>query len=381
VFAATGGTTGLALIELGAVLVGLAVLARLASRVGLTPIPLYLLAGLAFGEGGLAPLDLSEDFITTGAAIGVVLLLLSLGLEYTPDELVSTLRTSLPSGALDAALNFTPGFAFGLLLGWDVTPALLLGGVTYVSSSGIIAKVLGDLGRLGNRETPSVLAILVLEDLAMAMYLPVVAVLVSGRSAGSAVAAVGVAVGVVALVLWIALRYGEAISAALSSRSDEALLLGILGVTLLVAGGAEELQISSAVGAFLVGIALSETVSERVAPMLTPLRDMFAATFFLFFGLQLDPGDLPGALAIAALLAVVTAATKALTGILAARRAGVARSGQRRAAATLIAHGEFSIVIANIGVTAGTEPELGPLAAAYVLLLAIVGPVLARVTP
>jgi CPA2 family monovalent cation:H+ antiporter-2 len=286
----------------------------------------------------------------------------------------------LPSGAVDAALNFVPGLACGLVLGWDLTASLLLGGVTYVSSSGIIAKVLADLGRLGNRETPSVLAILVLEDLVMAMYLPVVAVLVAGRAAGTAVASVAIALSVVALVLWVALRYGETISAALSSRSDEALLLGILGATLLVAGVAEELQISSAVGAFLVGIALSETVSERVAPMLTPLRDMFAATFFLLFGLQLDPGDLPDALAVATLLAVVTAATKAATGVYAARRAGVGTAGQRRAAATLTARGEFSIVIANLGVTSAVEPDLGPLAAAYVLVLAVVGPVLARFT-
>jgi CPA2 family monovalent cation:H+ antiporter-2 len=378
VLAATGGDTAVALIEIGALLIGLAVLARLALRIGLTPIPLYLLAGLAFGEGGIAPLDVSQEFIEIGAAIGVVLLLLSLGLEYRPDELMSTLRTSLPSGLVDLVLNATPGLAAGLLLGWELKAALLLAGVTYISSSGIVAKVLADLGRLGNRETPAVLGLLVLEDLAMAFYLPIIAVLVAGRSAGEAVTAEAIAVGAVIVVLAAAIRWGEHLSRALASRSDEALLLGIVGVTLLVGGGAEKLQISSAIGAFLVGIALSEGVSERVAPMLAPLRDVFAATFFVFFGLQLDPGDLPAALATAALLAVVTGASKAVAGAWAARRIGAGPRGARRAGAVLIARGEFSIVIANLGVTAGIEPELGPLAAGYVLLLAVAGPVVAR---
>jgi CPA2 family monovalent cation:H+ antiporter-2 len=377
--AAVGDDTGFALLELGLLLVGLAVLARLSHRVGITPVPLYLLAGLAFGDGGIAPLDLNEDFVETGAAIGVVLLLLSLGLEYRPDELLSTLRTSMPSGVVDLVLNATPGFLAGLLLGWGITPSLLLAGVTYISSSGIVAKVLSDLGRLGNRETPAVLALLVLEDLAMAVYLPIVAVLVAGRPGGEAVAAVTIAVLVVLVVLAVAVRWGDQISLVLASRSDEALLLGLLGATLLVAGGAEQLQVSSAVGAFLVGLGISEAVTQRVGPMLAPLRDLFAATFFVFFGLQLDPSDLPGSLVAASLLGVTTAATKAVAGAWAARRTGAGPRGQRRAGVTLIARGEFSIVIANLGVTAGIEPALGPLAAAYVLVLAVIGPLLAKI--
>src|SRR5256885_14712436 len=152
------------LIELGLVVVGLAVLARLASRWGFSAIPLYLLAGLAFGKGGLAPLNVSNGFIHIGAEIGVLLLLFMLGLEYTGKQLKDSLGSGLPAGAVDLLLNFTPGVVAGLLLGWKPLASVLLGGVTYISSSGVIAKVLGELRRLENAETPAVLSILRSEE-------------------------------------------------------------------------------------------------------------------------------------------------------------------------------------------------------------------------
>src|SRR3977135_3776743 len=97
------------LIELGAIVFSLGVLGRLAGRIGLSPIPLYLLAGLAFGKGGLLPLTTSEGFLSTGAEIGVVLLLLLLGLEYSADELVANLRAHAPDGIVNIVLNATPG--------------------------------------------------------------------------------------------------------------------------------------------------------------------------------------------------------------------------------------------------------------------------------
>lgn len=373
-----GGTTGLALlfIELGAIVVGLAALARIAHRVGFSPIPLYLLAGLAFGEGGLLPLDLSESFVGVGAELGVLLLLFMLGLEYTGDELRSSLSVGWPSGLLDAALNFTPGVVTGLLLGWEPVAAVLLGGVTYISSSGVIAKILVDLDRVGNRETPTVLSILVMEDLAMAVYLPAVAVVIAATGLLSAVVSLTVAIVTVAVVLVIALRYGEPVSRVIASPSDEVALLTTLGTVLLVAGIAQQLQVSAAIGAFLVGIALSGQAAERAHTLLTPLRDLFAAVFFVFFGFSVDPGGIPPVAALAIALGIVTAITKMLTGWWAARRAGIARRGRVRAGAALIARGEFSIVIAGLGV--GVEPRLAPLAAAYVLFMAVLGPLLTR---
>jgi CPA2 family monovalent cation:H+ antiporter-2 len=376
--AAAQGHGAVLLVELGLILIGLAILGRAAIRVGISPIPLYLLAGLAFGEGGLAPLAVSEEFVEVGAELGVILLLFTLGLEYTAGELRDSLRTSVAAGAVDLVANFTPGLLAGLLLGWGPVAAVLLGGVTYVSSSGVIAKVLTDLDRLGNRETPTILSILVIEDLTMAVYLPIVAVLLAGGTLAGALFSLAAAIAAVAVILALALRFGDRVSRVLFTPSGEVFLLSVLGVTLLVAGVAQRLQVSSAVGAFLVGIAISGAAAHQAREVLGPLRDLFAAIFFLFFGLRTDPTALPAALPAAIVLALVTAATKAVTGWWAADRAGVGIRGRLRAGLTLTARGEFSIVIAGLGVVAGVEPALGALAAAYVLLMASGGPLAAR---
>jgi monovalent cation:H+ antiporter-2, CPA2 family len=367
----------LTLIELGSIIVGLALLARVASKIGLSGIPLYLLAGLAFGKGGIAPLELSQDFIRLGAEIGVLLLLFMLGLEYTPAELKSSLREGLPFGIADFILNFTPGVLTGVALRWNPMAAVLLGGVTYCSSSGIVAKVLGELRRLENPETPGILSILVMEDLAMAVYLPLVGALMVGGSTRQIVISIVVAVAVVSFVLFVALRFGDTLSRLAEHESDEVVLLTTFGTVLLIAGVAQKFQVSAAIGAFLVGIALSGPIAKHSERLLSPLRDLFAVTFFFFFGLEVDPSTLPRVLPIAATLAVVTALTKIATGYWSAKRARIEGAGRMRAGVALIPRGEFSMVIAGLGIA--LEPALAPLSAAYVLLLAIAGPVAARV--
>lgn len=377
VVAATGGDASLALIEIGAVVLALSVLARLAGRLGITAIPLYLLAGLAVGEGGIAPLDVSADFIQLAGEIGVLLLLLTLGLEYSGDELRHGLRTGIVPGAVDAVANFTPGFLAGLVLGWDPAAALLLGGVCWVSSSGVVSKALSDLDRLGNRETPAVLNLLVIEDLAMAVYLPIVGAVVAGKSGADTVTTIAVALIAVTLILTVALRWGHHLSRLLSPASDEALLLAVFGLTLLVGGLAEEVQVSAAIGAFLIGLALSGPVQARASTIVGPLRDLFAATFFLFFSFSVDPANLLDVLAPAAALAVVGVAGKIVSGWLAARPIA-AGPGRLRAGTVLIARGEFSIVIAALGAATADGAELGAMAAAYVLITAMLGPLVTK---
>jgi monovalent cation:H+ antiporter-2, CPA2 family len=363
-------------IELGLVVAGLAILARLGSRWGFSAIPLYLLAGLAFGNGGFAPLKLSESFVRIGAEIGVLLLLFMLGLEYTGDELKKSLRLGIAAGVIDFVLNFTPGVAAGLVFRWQPLAAVLLGGVTYISSSGVIAKVLAELQRMDKPETPLVLSVLVQEDLAMAVYLPLVAVLLSGGGTAKIALSVCIAIAVVSFALLAALRWGPQISRLFAHESDEIILLTTIGVVLLVAGVAQRFQVSAAIGAFLVGIALSGSVAEKSHRLVSPLRDLFAALFFFFFGLEIDPAALLPSLPFALGLGAVTTFTKVLTGYLAGRSLGIDPRGRIRAGAALVARGEFSIVIAGLGVA--IEPRLGPLSAAYVLLMAIAGPVLAR---
>ncbi len=378
VLAAARGDAAVAFIELGTVAIGLALLARLAGRWGITAIPFYLLAGLAVGEGGLAPLDVSAEFIRLAGDIGVLLLLLTLGLEYTGDELRQGLRSSATPGLADAALNFTPGFLAGVFLGWEPAAAILLGGVCWVSSSGIVAKVLDDLDRLGNRETPAVLNLLVIEDLAMAAYLPVVAALVAGRGLAPTALTVVVALVTVVVILSLAIRWGEHLSDNLARGSDEALLLAVFGLTLLVAGLAQQVEVSAAIGAFLVGLALSGPVQRRVGALIQPLRDLFAAIFFLFFSFQIDPGSLLGALAPAAALVVFGIVGKLATGWAACRRIGIGSRGRLRAGTALIARGEFSIVIASLGAALDDGDDLVALAGAFVLFSALVGPLAAK---
>ena len=364
------------LVELGLVILGLGLLGALSVRLSISPVPLYLLGGLAFGAGGLVPLGASDEFISTGAEIGIILLLFTLGLEYTAEELVGVLRRGAPVGLLDLVLGAGPGVAAALLLGWGPVAAVTLAGVTYATSSGITAKLLGDLGWLGNRETPAVLSLLVLEDLAMAAYLPVLTALLGHTGLGGGSRSLGVALVAVALVLVATLRYGHVVERFLHSASDEVLLLKVLGLTLLVAGVAQRLQVSAAVGAFLVGIALSGPLAHEARTLLTPLRDLFAAVFFVFFGLHTNPRDLPPVAWAALLLALAGVVTKMVTGAVAARR--VSLTGRLRAGTALVPRGEFSIVIAGLAVTAGVRPQLGSLAAAYVLVLAVAGPLLAR---
>ncbi|WP_181779093.1 cation:proton antiporter [Pseudonocardia pini] len=371
--------TALELIELGAVFFGLGLLGRLAGRIGLSPIPLYLVGGLCFGNGGLVPLGDIGEFTSLASEVGVVLLLLLLGLEYSANELMTGLRRSWMGGVLDVVLNAAPGVAVALVLGWGPVGAMVMGGVTYISSSGIVAKVLSDLGRLGNRETPVVLSILVFEDLVMAVYLPILTALLIGVTFLGGLEAVAISLVVIAVVLLVALRWGRYVSMVVDSPDREVFLLKVLGAALLVAGIASALQVSAAVGAFLLGIAISGSTAHNATRLLEPLRDLFAAVFFVVFGLNTDPRTIPPVLGWAVVLAVTTSLTKIATGWWAARRAGIGKLGRARAGAALIARGEFSIVIAGLAVSYAAVPaELAALATAYVLLMAILGPIAAR---
>lgn len=365
-------------LQLGLVILGLGVLGAVAGRFGISAIPLYLLAGLAFGIGGIHDLGEIANFLDIGGELGIVLLLFTIGLEYTPRELVGTMRTSWRGAVVDLALNATPGVVCALLLGWGPLAAVVFGGVTYVSSSGIIAKVLSDLGWLGNRETPTVLSLLVAEDLVMAIYLPIVTTVLAGLAFAQAAWGLALALLAVGAAFLIASRGGSVLARFLASPSDEILMLKVLGIILVVAGLAEQVHVSAAVGAFFVGIALSGEVSHQAERILEPLKNLFAAIFFVNFGLQTDPQSLPPVLATAAVLAVVTIGTKFATGWWAASQTGSAFTGRLRAGLLLLPRGEFSIVIAGLGVSAGLDPQLGSTAAAYVLILAALGPLAPR---
>ncbi len=368
---------GFFLLELGVLLLALALLGALARRVDLSPIPFFLLAGLALGEGGIHDVAATEEFVRAAGEIGVLLLLLMLGLEFSAAEFTATLRRHADSGLVDVLLNAPVGYVAGLLLGYEWQACLALAGITWISSSGMVARLLNDLDRMGHRETPVVLSVLVLEDIAMAVYLPLLVVVLTGGGPLTALLAVVTALGLVALVLVSTRMLGPHLGRLLGHRDDEQVLLRVVGLMLVVAGVAHLVDASAAVGAFLVGLAIPNSTADRARAVLRPLRDLFAAMFFLSFGLEVAPASLAPYLLPAFLLGVVSALTKMLSGGYAAARSGVGRRGRLRAGGALIARGEFSIVIAGLAASAGYA-EVGPLASAYVVLLGVGGPLAAR---
>lgn len=372
---ATSGSFAWSFVEVGAVLVALALLARLASSTGFSPIPFYLIAGV--GLALIVPGVVSDRVIAIETQIAVVLLLFTLGLEYSAQEITSSLRANIGAGVADILLNFPPGFVLALALGWSPTEAIVLGGVTYISSSSIVAKALDDLDRLGNRETPTVLSILVIEDLAMAPYLPIVVVLLAGGGLAAGLISVTIAVGAIVAALWIALRHGQRLSRVISHSSDEVVLLTVVGLLFIASGAAELGRVSGAVVAFLLGLAISGALAERARQLFEPLRDLFAAFFFVLFGLQVDLALIPQVALPAIALVVVTVLTKMATGWVATRKT-MAVPGRLRAGTALVARGEFSIIIAGLAVAAGGQSLLGALAATYVLISAVVGPLMMR---
>jgi CPA2 family monovalent cation:H+ antiporter-2 len=224
-----------------------------------------------------------------------------------------------------------------------------------------------------------VLSALVFEDLAMAVILPILGAIAVGATVGGALVSALGALAVVAVIVAVSSRHGDTLSRLAFSSSDEVNLLTVLGITLVVAGMTERLHVSAAVGAFLVGIGVSGEAAHRARVLLSPLRDLFAAVFFIFFGLRTDPGSLPDVALVVIALSLVTGATKLGTAHWMGRLRGIGSRGRWRAGAALLARGEFSIVIAGLALAAGAPTKMIALATGYVLVMATAGPLVARV--
>ncbi len=368
------------LIELGLIFVGLALLYRTAYYLGFSPIPFILLAGLAFGEGGIVPLRFSESFVQVTAEIGSLLLLFMLGLEYSGQELREALQAHLPDGLVDVLLNFLPGFLLAVGMGWSLPLAVLMGGATLITSSGILAHLIAELRLEELPEARIAVSISVLEDMLVALLLPPAAALIfhaESSMAGPLLLTTLLSIG----ALWTAIRFGQALSRAVDHESDGVLLLSLFGLVLLAGGIATLLQIPAAISGFLLGIAISDPVKERARRLIGPVRDLSATVFFLTLGLRLDPGLLPPVLPLAGGLVLITGFTKWLTGWWAARRQRLGRWARWRTGALMVARGELSGVIAGLVLQAMPSAPFVPLTAAYVLLSAIIGPLLVHLVP
>ncbi|BDS49202.1 cation:proton antiporter [Rhodoluna sp. KAS3] len=367
----------MALAEIGLVLLVLGVAAFVAVKVKLSVVPFYLVIGLSLGKGGLVPLDLSETFLDTGAQLGAILLLLMLGLEHSGPNLAAAFMERKSIGAIDFFLNAVPGALIGLLLGWGILGAVVLGGITYVSSSGIAAQMMKETGWQRSEVSRRVTTVLVVEDLTLAPYLPLLTTLVTGAGAIAGFISVTVAILVTAVALVISFRGENALGKLINTQAQGGLLLSVFGAALLAAGSAELVGFSSAVAAFLVGLALTGEVAHAVRLRLAPLRDLFAAIFFLFFGLSVSPAEMIDVLPLAVVLTALGIAGKMYVGWNIARDMSDGNAW-KRAGAFLIPRGEFSIVIAGLAASTSFGGQLQALTITYVLLTSLAASIALR---
>ena len=249
------------------------------------------------------------------------MLLFHLGLEFSLRELLAGGTSLLTIGGIYLLLNLGGGLAFGFALGWGWREALVIAGAIGISSSAIVTKLLTELHRLANPESRLILGIIVVEDVFLALYLALLApVLGEADNAAEAIRQFGAALAFLLVMTAIA-RFGAGLVGRLISTSDDELLtVCFVGLAVLGAGVAEELGVSDAIGAFMVGLVLAESpVADRIARLVLPLRDAFAAVFFFTFGLTIDPGD-AGDVIVPVLIAVVLSVfLNVVAGLIAAR--------------------------------------------------------------
>jgi K+:H+ antiporter subunit KhtU len=368
------------LVALGGAFLAAGLLARLGGHIGFPTIPLFMVAGIVFGPH-TPGVELVEDPGDLGllASLGLVLLLFYLGLEFTLDDLISGGRGLLAAGSVYLVLNVGGGLAFGFALGWGAREALVIAGAIGISSSAIVTKLLVELRRLAAPETRLILGIIVVEDLFLALYLAMLQPVLSEATGIAATLAASGKAFAFLIVLGVIARWGSrAISALVSSDDDELLTVCFVGLAVLVAGVAEQLGVSEAIGAFMIGVVLAESRSaERIKRLVLPLRDAFAAVFFFAFGLSIDLGDVGGVAGPIAAAVALSLVLNVAAGLTAARLHHLGAGPAANVGFTILARGEFSLVLASIAAGAGLDGRLSPFVAGYVLVLAIAGPLLA----
>ncbi|MFD5205089.1 cation:proton antiporter [Streptomyces sp. NPDC058375] len=376
---------------MGGAFLAAAVLARLGGRIGLPTIPLFILAGILLGPHtpGYTLLSNPHD-LEMLSALGLVLLLFYLGLEFHMDDLRTGGRKMAIAGGTYLVLNVGAGLIFGFALGWGTSEALVLAGVLGISSSAIVTKILVDLGRIGNPETRPILGIIVVEDVFLALYLAALQPILSGADSLSAALIDGGKAFGFLLLLALAARFGtKIIGKLMSTKDDELLVISFLGMAVFVAGVSEMFGVADAIGAFMVGLMLGSTSSgDRILKLVHPLRDAFGAIFFFAFGLSIDPGDLPSVLWPVLAAVVLTLAMNIAAGLAAAKVYSFGAQATSNIATTLVARGEFALILATMAAAAGLDERLSPFIAGYVLLLAVLAPLaagrshwLARILP
>lgn len=375
------------ILEIGIALVLVAGAALISSRLKISIVPFLIIAGMLVGPHvpKIGAIDLrfieSAPFIDFMGRVGVLFLLFYLGLEFSVTRLIKAGRSIAVGGTIYIGINFTAGLLYAYLADLPFKEILVVAGITTISSSAIVAKVLFDLRRTANQETEMILGIIMFEDVFLAVYLSLVSgIVLSGASSFGGVLLSGViALGFILGLIALGRFASPLLSKLLRISSNEVFILVIFGSLFFVAGLGEKIHVAEAIGALLVGLILAETEQgERIEHMVVPFRDFFGAFFFFGFGLSIDPMQLGGAVWLAVGAVILTVIGNVVAGVLAGRSAGLAPLPSLNIGLTIVSRGEFSIILANLAKAGNLMPILQPFAALYVLILAIVGPILTK---
>jgi len=359
----------------------------LAGRLAFSAIPVFIVAGILLGPSAGTPTIIEPSEGTDLLArLGIVLLLFFLGLEFSLDRLTAARRMVLVGGLIDLVINAGLGLVVGIALLGPGPEAVLLAGLIYISSSGIVTRALFDLRRLADDETDLVLGILVFEDLAIALFLGIAAALATGESVGGleVTATAGLALAFVLAFLLLGRWAHHAIDRIAPKLDREQLLLGSLAIA--IGGGAlgEAAGLSEAVGALLAGVLLSGSeIRDQIEQQLLGLRDFAAAIFFFAFGLEVDLAQADDAALWLALAVPIAIGGKLAGGFLAGRSTGFSRRQSVNVGTSLVARGEFTIILAGLAAAGVALDEefrelVSPFAGLFVLATAVAGVVLMR---
>ncbi|MDH6179970.1 CPA2 family monovalent cation:H+ antiporter-2 [Microbacteriaceae bacterium SG_E_30_P1] len=356
------------------------VLGRLGKLVGLPAIPVYMVVGLlASPYTGWFPLSFDAHNVELIAVFGLILLLFNLGLEFDQEEFFGNAGKLLISGGSYILVNIGVGFVFGFMVGWGTREALIIAGMTATSSSAIVTKLLIELGRLPNKETPTILGVTVVEDIFIAIYLAIVGVVLSGQTeVWPVVLQLGVAFLFLVVMFSIARWGGRFVSKLFKTKDDELFTILFFGLAVAFGGIGELLGVTDAIGAFLIGLVLGATrYRARIEQIALPLRDVFGAFFFLNFGLALNVAEFGQVLVPVAAAVAMTIVLNVLAGQFVAWLNGLGPQAGINTTVILQNRGEFALILATLSLSAGLDPRLVPFAGLYVLSMSIIGPVLA----
>lgn len=374
-------------LEIGLAVTLIAGAAVLSNWLKFSVVPFLILTGMVVGPHApkLGPFDFrfvqSAELIEFMGRVGVLFLLFYLGLEFSVSRLIKAGRSIAVGGSIYIGINFTASLIYAYAVGLPYQEILVVAGITTISSSAIVAKVLFDLRRTANPETEMILGIIMFEDVFLAVYLSLVSgIVLSGATSFSGIAASGALALIFILGLIFLGRLATPwLNKLLRISSNEVFVLVIFASLFLLAGLGETIHVAEAIGALLVGLILAETEHlERIEKLVVPFRDFFGAIFFFGFGLTIDPFALGGAVWMALGAVILTVIGNVVAGILAGRSAGLSQSGSLNVGLTIVSRGEFSIILANLAKAGGLLPIIQPFAALYVLILAILGPILTK---